>query len=71
MLLWKKWIEILNSLIAETTSKASPEKGVSKLAAWTTANSAVLDVEWFDSTHGNSPDKQTKTVKERADKYAL
>jgi len=56
---------------AETSLKASPEKGVSKLAAWTTANSAVLDVEWFDSTHGNSPDKPTKTVKERANKYAL
>nr|DAR57364.1 MAG TPA: hypothetical protein [Caudoviricetes sp.]DAX72404.1 MAG TPA: hypothetical protein [Caudoviricetes sp.] len=31
----------------------------------------MLDVEWFDSTHGNSPDKPTKTVKERANKYAL
>ena len=33
--------------------------------------SAVLDIEWFDSAHGNSPDKPTKTVKERADEYAL
>ena len=38
MLLWKKWIEILNSLIAETTSKASPEKGVYMLVGWTTIN---------------------------------
>ena len=38
MLLWKKWIEILNSLIAERTSKASPEKGVYMLIAWTTIN---------------------------------
>lgn len=51
--------------------KTSPEKGVSKLAAWTTANSAVLDVEWFESTRGNSPVNQQKTVKERADEYAL
>ena len=43
--------------------KASPEKGVSKLAAWTTANSAVLDVEWFDSTHGNSQVNQPKLSK--------
>nr|DAP13976.1 MAG TPA: hypothetical protein [Caudoviricetes sp.] len=23
----------------------------------------MLDVEWFDSTHGNSPDKPTKLSK--------
>lgn len=45
MLLWKKWIEILNSLIAETTSKASPEKGVSKLAAWTTVNKCRIGIK--------------------------
>ena len=31
-----------NSLIAETTSKASPEKGVSKLIVWTTVNKCVV-----------------------------
>jgi len=43
--------------------QTSPGKGVSKLATWTTANSAVLDVEWFDSTHGNSPINQQKLSK--------
>nr|DAO42368.1 MAG TPA: hypothetical protein [Bacteriophage sp.] len=42
MLLWKQWIETQNSLIAETTSEASPEKGVSKLMVWTTINKCVV-----------------------------
>nr|DAR90415.1 MAG TPA: hypothetical protein [Caudoviricetes sp.]DAR96203.1 MAG TPA: hypothetical protein [Caudoviricetes sp.]DAW40067.1 MAG TPA: hypothetical protein [Caudoviricetes sp.] len=29
-------------MIAETTSKASPEKGVYKLIAWTTINKCVV-----------------------------
>ena len=35
----------INSLIAETTSKASPEKGVSKLAAWTTVNKCRIGIK--------------------------
>ena len=50
MLLWKKWIEILNSLIAETTSKASPGEGVSKLAAWTTANKCRIGIKQSGSS---------------------